>query len=86
MNAYFFFACTSLDASGSLSDVLALGMQPTAFAHIVSALLTAVLVVVTMLSLMERVLRRRRRSRKALCVRHMPPGLAQDAQRVLLGR
>lgn len=63
MNAFFVVACASVNATAALSEVLAVGGQPSAYAYDVSVLLAAVLVMVMLLSTIERIRRRSRRAR-----------------------
>lgn len=63
VNAFFVVACASVNATAALSDVLAVGGQPSAYAFDVSVLLAAVLVVVMLLGTTERIRRGNRRAR-----------------------
>ncbi len=61
MIAYFFIGCTSIDASGAVVGMLSVGWQPAAYAQDVSAVLAALIVVVTALGIIEQWLHRHRR-------------------------
>ena len=63
MNAFVVVAYTSLEASGAMDQAFAAGIQPVAYAGDVSAVLTAVLLVVVTLGTIDWLIRRHRRQR-----------------------
>ena len=66
MNAFLFAAFTSFDANVAMDGAWAVGSQPSNFAYGVSAALTVAILLLAVVSLIERALRRRlrRRNRK----------------------
>lgn len=63
MIAFFVFAFVSIDGMGLFDGVFAIGLQPPALAYDVSALLSALVVVITGLSVIERIQHHHRRER-----------------------
>lgn len=67
MNAFFFAAFASFDANVAMDGAWVAGSQPSNFAYGVSAALTVAILLLAVISLIERALRRRlrRRSKRA---------------------
>jgi hypothetical protein len=67
VNAFFFAAFASFDANVAMDGAWVAGSQPSNFAYGVSAALTVAILLLAVISLIERALRRRfrRRNKKA---------------------
>lgn len=63
MNAFFFAAFASFDANVAMDGAWVAGSQPSNFAYGVSAALTVAILLLAVISLIERALRRRLRRR-----------------------